>query len=65
MKLEMPRLTVGPVLCDECQNVAEQGKNRCARHLELARQTAERFTRKRGVKPWHPGGLATSKNACG
>lgn len=35
---------------------AEEGKTRSALHLELARQVAEKFNRKRGVKPWRPGG---------
>jgi hypothetical protein len=52
-----PRLMPGPIICIECANpVCEESKCRCALHLRLAREAGMRLNRRRGVKPWRPGG---------
>jgi len=50
-------LTPGPIICIQCADpVCEQSKTRCTLHLQLAREAVERFRRRRGIKPWRPGG---------
>ena len=47
----------GQIICVQYRNpVCAESKYLCARHLELAREAVTRCNRKRGVKPWRPGG---------